>query len=200
MEKKPKSMLKGIKDDARFLKGWAKDPKGVGSIKPTSKPAAKLMVSQIPKGNDFLILELGPGTGIITKTMIDSGIDPNRITSIECEKNFVVHLKKSMPEVNFIEGNAFDLDSSLKDEKGTKFGAILSGIPLLNFSKSDRRRLLIGGLNWLKEGHPFVQLSYGPKAPVEIKETEISVEPTNWVLANVPPARFWVYRKISKAN
>lgn len=182
-------------DDLRFIKGWIKEPKTVGSIKPTGRAAAKLMVQQLPEG-DLPILELGPGTGVITAMMLEMGIDPKRITSIEFDAEFCVHLRKEFPEVNFIEGDAFNLDKTLKDIKGQKFGAILSGIPLLNFAKDERQKMVAGALEWVEDGGPFVQLCYGPKAPVPKKENVFSARPTKWVLANIPPARFWIYESV----
>lgn len=194
MKNKSQNFVKDVRDNVHFLTEWAKDPKGIGSITPTSKQAAKLMVSQIPMECDLPILELGPGTGIITSTMIEMGMEPTRITSIEYDKSFCKHLRKTFPKVTFIEGDAFNLDTTLKDYPIKKFGAILSGIPLLNFKQKERLALLEGALNWLDPGMPFIQLSYGPKAPVDIKDSNLIVKPTNWVLTNVPPARFWVYR------
>jgi len=196
MKNKSEKFVKDVKDNVHFLKEWAKDPKGIGSITPTSKQAAKLMVSQIPTNCDLPILELGPGTGIITSTMIEMGVEPSNITSIEFDKSFCDHLRKTYPEVDFVEGDAFNLYETLKDHPIKKFGAILSGIPLLNFKQPERLLLLKGALDLLEDGAPFVQLSYGPKPPVDVSGLNLSVTPTKWVLTNVPPARFWIYKKI----
>lgn len=190
-----KKIAKSMADDLRFIKGWIKEPKTVGSIKPTGRAAAKLMVQQIPAG-DLPILELGPGTGVITAMMLEMGIDPKRITSVEYDPEFCAHLREEYPGVNFIEGDAFNLNKTLKDIEGRKFCAILSGIPLLNFDKDERQKLVSGALEWVVEDGPFVQLCYGPKAPVPAKENVFTARPTKWVLANIPPARYWIYESI----
>lgn len=190
-----KKIAKSMADDLRFIKGWIKEPKTVGSIKPTGRAAAKLMVQQIPEG-DLPILELGPGTGVITAMMIEMGIAPERITSVEYDPEFCAHLRQEYPGVNFIEGDAFNLDKTLKDIKGQKFCAILSGIPLLNFDKDERQKLVSGALEWVADDGPFVQLCYGPKAPVPAKVNTFTARPTKWVLANIPPARYWIYESI----
>lgn len=195
MKQKSKQIAKGLADDLRFIKGWIREPKTVGSIKPTGRNAAKLMVSQIPQ-SDLPILELGPGTGVITSMMLEMGIDPKRITSIEFDAGFCEHLRKEYPSVNFIKGDAFNLDETLKDYKGTKFCAVLSGIPLLNFKKDEREKLISGALEWVEGDGPFVQLCYGPNPPVPEKKNIFTARPTKWVLANIPPARFWVYKAV----
>lgn len=195
MNKTAEKLTKSVGDDLRFIKSWLRDPKAIGSIKPTSKAAARLMVSTIPKDSTLPILELGAGTGIITSTMIEMGIDPKRIISIEYDQKLYDHLVKTMPDVNFIKGDAFNLQTTLSEYSGQKFAAILSGIPLLNFKKDERVHLLNGALDWLEDEAPFVQLCYGPKPPIQISDNNIKVEPTKWILANIPPARFWIYKK-----
>ncbi|MGB7286633.1 MAG: methyltransferase domain-containing protein [Salaquimonas sp.] len=182
-----------LANDIRFLKGWVKQPKSTGSITPTSKQAADLMVSLIPGNGTLPVLELGPGTGPITKAILQAGILPEEIVSIEFNKEFCDHLKKTYPDVNFIQGDAFDLKESLNEFEGQRFRAILSGLPLLNFPASRREKYVEDALGWLSPGAPLIQLCYGPRPPVKSKPGVFSVTPSKWILSNVPPARFWVY-------
>jgi phosphatidylethanolamine/phosphatidyl-N-methylethanolamine N-methyltransferase len=46
----------------------------------------------------------------------------------------------------------------------------------------------------LAPGAPFVQFSYGLRAPVS-PPAGVTVTRAAFVLRNVPPARVWVYRK-----
>ena len=183
-----------LANDFRFLKGWVKQPKAVGSITPTSKLAARLMASLIPKDSDLPVLELGPGTGPITRAILDSGISPSRLVSVEYNSDFCKHLQTAYPGVTFVQGDAFDLEKALSGFQGQKFSAILSGLPLLNFPAERRASYIEQGLQWIPQGAPFIQLCYGPNPPVKAKTGSFSVEPTKWILSNVPPARFWIYR------
>jgi phosphatidylethanolamine/phosphatidyl-N-methylethanolamine N-methyltransferase len=192
---KDRTFRERVVSDFRFLKSWAKQPKSVGSITPTSKIAARLMASHIPTDSDLPVLELGPGTGPITRAILDFGINPSKLVSIEYNHDFCTLLRKSYPGVNFIEGDAFDLETTLAEFKDQKFRALLSGLPLLNFPTEKRSDYVTEGLKWLPKGAPFIQLCYGPKPPVKALPGVYSVEPTKWVLSNVPPARFWIYRQ-----
>lgn len=189
----PLSFKNRIANDLRFLKGWVKQPKSVGSITPTNKQAADLMASLIPKGSDLPILELGPGTGPITKAILASGIAPEKLISVEYNGEFCDHLRERYPQVTFVHGDAFDLSNTLSDFAGQKFAAILSGLPLLNFAPDKRENFIEDGLKWLAPGAPFIQLCYGPLPPVKAKAGKFNAHPTKWVLSNVPPARFWIY-------
>jgi phosphatidylethanolamine/phosphatidyl-N-methylethanolamine N-methyltransferase len=183
-----------VANDFRFLKGWMTQPRSVGSIKPTSEQAARLMVSLIPAGSDLPVLELGPGTGAITKAILAAGVSPERLVCIEYNAGFLSHLKKSFKGVTFLQGNAFDLKSALANHPHQKFAAVLSGLPLLNFPMAARTKLVEDAIGLMEQGGPYVQLCYGPKAPVPAKAGGFSATPTKWVLGNIPPARFWVYR------
>ena len=92
-----------------------------------------------------------------------------------------------------VQGDAFDLDRALGINHVT-FGAIVSGVPLLNHSISRRQAFLQGLLRRLMPGAPLIQFSYGANAPVP-PLPGTSVARTATVFANIPPAKVWVYRK-----
>jgi len=65
----------------------------------------------------------------------------------------------------------------------------------LNFAKSEREKLITGSLKWIGDG-PFIQLTYGPNPPVLEKSGVFTTRPSKWVLGNIPPARFWIYKAV----
>lgn len=193
---KPISLKDHVSNDFRFLKGWVKQPKNVGSITPTSKQAAGLMASFIPHGTDLPVLELGPGTGPITKAILSAGLPPERLVSVEYNEDFCSYLTRTFPGVAFVRGDAFNLDEALQQFEGQKFAAVLSGLPLLNFPMEKRKAFIESGMRWLNPGGPFVQLCYGPRPPAKLDSAKYSLRSSKWVLSNVPPARFWIYEEI----
>ena len=60
-------------EEIRFFKGWMDGPKSVGAICPTSSITAKRMASVINPSSGLPVLELGPGTGVITKAIRTTG-------------------------------------------------------------------------------------------------------------------------------
>src|SRR5690606_36222770 len=97
-------------EEIRFFKGWIDGPKSVGAILPTSSVTARRMASVIEPSSGLPVLELGPGTGIITKAIVKRGVAPENVVSIEYSTDFYQHLTRTIPGVNFINGDAFDLD------------------------------------------------------------------------------------------
>jgi phosphatidylethanolamine/phosphatidyl-N-methylethanolamine N-methyltransferase len=182
-------------DEIRFFRGMMKGPKTVGAIMPTSSYTAKRMVSVITPQSGLPVLELGPGTGVITKAILARGIPAEKLVSIEYSTPFFDHLVESFPGVNFINGDAFDLDKTLGPLAGQKFDTIISGIPLLNFPMHVRVKLLESLLDRVPPGRPVVQFSYGPKSPIIAQPDRYHVQHFDFVIRNIPPAQIWLYRR-----
>ncbi|MER9793882.1 hypothetical protein NKJ02_22715 [Mesorhizobium sp. M0213] len=53
------------------------------------------------------ILELGAGTGVITKAILERGIKPHQLVSVEYSRNFYDGLVQRFSGVDFRLGNAF---------------------------------------------------------------------------------------------
>jgi phosphatidylethanolamine/phosphatidyl-N-methylethanolamine N-methyltransferase len=182
-------------EEFRFFKGWVDKPKAVGSIIPTSSVTARRMASVINPDSGLPVLELGPGTGVITKAILERGVKPQDLYSIEYSEDFVRHLLRDYPGVNFIRGDAFDLDGSLGDNRGLTFDSVISGVPLLNFPVERRVRYVCDLLDRLPAGRPIVQLTYGPRSPVPPGLGDYKVTRFDFVIRNIPPTTLWLYTR-----
>ncbi|TCM65756.1 hypothetical protein EV291_14234 [Rhizobium sp. BK068] len=96
-----------FKDEIEFLKGWKRDRTGVGAIMPTSAVSARKMAGVIQSDSGLPVLELGPGTGVITNAILARGIRPQDLTSIEYSPEFCRHLRVQFPHVDVRCGDAF---------------------------------------------------------------------------------------------
>lgn len=123
------------------------------------------MASVINPHSGLPVLELGPGTGVITKAILARGIKPENLTAIEYSTDFYNQLLRSYPGVNFVNGDAFDLDATLGEHKGQMFDSVVSAVPMLNFPMTARIKLLDELLKRVPHGRPVVQISYGPISP-----------------------------------
>jgi phosphatidylethanolamine/phosphatidyl-N-methylethanolamine N-methyltransferase len=70
---------------------------------------------------------------------------------------------------------------------------------MLNFPVEQRVELLNELFDRLNPGRPIVQISYGPVSPIPPDWQTYSVEPFDWMVRNIPPARLWVFRRILAA-
>ena len=190
-----KTLVEKFDDELKFFKGWIDKPKAVGSIVPTSSIAARRMASVVNADSGLPVLELGPGTGVITRAILALGVKPENLYSIEYSDDFVRHLTAQFPGVNIIKGDAFDLDTTLGDKSGTVFDSVVSGVPLLNFPVAQRIRYIEDLLGRIPPGRPIMQLTYGPLSPVPPGRGDYKVEHYDFVLRNIPPTQLWVYRR-----
>lgn len=190
-----KTAAKHFDEEIRFFKTWIDKPKALGAVLPTSNATARRMASVIDLDNTDPVLELGPGTGVITKAILARNVEPEKLYSVEHTEAFLPQLRSQFPDVNIIYGDAFQLDEALPDMKGEKFDTIISAVPLLNFSVERRVGFLKSLFERLNPGRPVVQISYGAISPIPLEENTYSVEPLDWMLRNIPPARLWIFRK-----
>ncbi|MER0238769.1 methyltransferase domain-containing protein [Fulvimarina sp. MAC8] len=178
-----------------FLANWVRHPISMGAVAPSSRQYCRTMVEHSSVELDGPILELGPGLGAVTRAMLEKGVDPARITSIEFEENFADALRQRFPEVNVIHGDGFDLDKTLGDRKDEKFAAILFAIPITSQKASWRQDLFRDYFGRLRSGGNITQLSYMWKPPVPAVPGVFSVRSTDIVWNNIPPARVWIYEQ-----
>lgn len=191
----PERFARRFDDEIRFFKGWMDGPKAVGAIMPTSSVTARSMASVVNPASGLPVLELGPGTGVITRAILARGVAPSDLVSIEFSAEFHTRLQRDFPGVRFIHGDAFNLDDTLGGLKADLFDSVVSGIPLLNFPMASRVALIEDLLDRLPPGRPVVQFSYGPSSPVISRGASFRVDHHDFVLRNVPPARLWIYRR-----
>ncbi|MBE1204266.1 phospholipid N-methyltransferase PmtA [Aminobacter carboxidus] len=190
-----KTLAAKFDDELKFFKGWIDKPKAVGSIVPTSSVTAKRMASVVNTRSGLPVLEVGPGTGVITKAILAHGVKPEDLYTVEYSADFVQHLRRLYPRVNVIEGDAFDLDNTLGDNKDLVFDSVVSGVPLLNFPVTSRVAYLEGLLKRIPAGRPVIQLTYGPKSPIPPGLGNYTVEHFDFIIRNIPPTQLWVYRR-----
>lgn len=186
---------KKFDEEIRFFKGMMQGPKTVGAIVPTSSITARRMASVVNPNSGLPVLELGPGTGVITKAILARGVKPENLFSIEYSEDFYDHLVQTYPGVNFIHGDAFDLPKTLGPRADQKFDSVVSAVPLLNFPMAERIRMLEALLDRLPPGRPVVQISYGAVSPIIAKPDSYHIQHFDFVMRNIPPAQLWIYRR-----
>jgi len=185
---------KPLSDEFRFLRGALTHPRVVGAIAPSSPALARAIAAQIDPHLSGPILELGPGTGVVTEAVIARGVSQERLIAIEFDRDFVSLVASRYPKARVIAGDAFDLDETLGATSMGSFAAIVSGLPLLNHPPDRRSDFIDRALERLKPGAPLVQFSYGFGPPADAPSGAV-VRQAAYVWRNLPPARVWVYRR-----
>ena len=81
-----------------------------GAVSPSGKALARAMAQPVPsRRSTWPVLELGPGTGVVTAALIAHGVAPERIVAVEFNPDFCALLVERYPRLNVVEGDAYDL-------------------------------------------------------------------------------------------
>lgn len=190
-----KTIAGKLHEELSFFRGFVERPMAVGSVLPTSGITARRMASVVDRRSTLPVLELGPGTGVVTRAILDHGVAPERLVCVEYSADFVAHLRRRFPAVRVVEGDAFDLDAAIPDLAGKKFDSAVSALPLLHFPVERRVAYLDALLDRLPPGRPVVQITYGPFSSVPPGLGNYTVEHFDFVVRNFPPAQLWLYRR-----
>jgi len=183
-----------FEEELRFLRAFLANPRAVGAVAPSSSSLVRAIAAQIDPSQPGPVLELGAGTGAVTRGILARGVSQDRLTVIEHDRELANSIATQFCGVHVINGDAFDLETALGRRYSQPFVAVVSGIPLLNYSPAKRRSLLDGAFERAAPGAPFIQFSYGFHSPIS-PSGDITLSMAAFVWKNLPPARVWVYRK-----
>lgn len=198
-----------------FLKQFVEQFHTTGAVMPSGKPLAAALCRFVASSpTPQRILEVGPGTGAVTTTLVERMRDEDRLCLIEINQTFVTHLKTAFQERPPLRAKAHCVDvihgrlEDLKDDGG--YDLIVSGLPLNNFSTAAVEQILDGFGRLLKPGGVlsffeyiavrWVRTRIGPKRERErLRAISGLMQRTldgreiqrDWVWPNVPPA--WVH-------
>lgn len=189
-------LLSGLKDDARFLKNWASKPLTTGAVSPSGKALAQRMARPVGLNSDVPVIELGPGTGAVTKALLEHGVHPKRLFAVEFNPDFCKLLRKRFPDCNILQGDAYSIQKTLADYGVHEASSFVSSLPLFTRPLADRISLINAAISLMPKGGEFIQFSYALVPPVKVEEMsfpcELNVSP--WIMLNLPPARVWRYK------
>lgn len=127
-----------IKDHVVYFTEFLKEFQNTGTCFPSSKFAARALTNPLRATRaPQRILELGPGTGVVTVKILEDMIPGDRLTICEINPRFMQQLKKNLEtnpdfqchknNISFFEGPAQEIP-----EDGC-YDLIVCALPFLNF-------------------------------------------------------------------
>jgi phosphatidylethanolamine/phosphatidyl-N-methylethanolamine N-methyltransferase len=187
---------RGLADSARFLKSLVARPRLTGAVAPSGRALARAMAAAASPPSDGLIIELGPGTGPVTRALIEAGVERGRLVLVEYDAGFCQLLRQRFAPAKVINGDAYDLPQTLADFSGQQISAVVSSLPLLNQPPHRREKLIGDAFALMGPAGLFVQFTYGPASPIPraVCADLYEAARSRPILLNLPPARVWTYR------
>jgi len=189
-------LKRGIRldDEVRFIRSWIERPLSTGAVTPSGKILARTMARYVDPDSSGPVVELGPGTGPITDALVEAGVDPSRLVLLESNPAFCRILHARYPEATLVQGDAYSMRRLLDVMLLHPAAAVVSGLPLITKPITMRLRLIRDAFDLMVPGAPFVQFTYSVASPLPKRFGGFSVEASERIWMNIPPARVWVYR------
>ena len=183
-----------------FFRQWLKNPLEIAAISPSSQQLARQMVHQLPR-TSHRVIELGGGTGVLTRAVLDHGIRPGDLLVLELNEELHQHLQREFPGVHVVCADAMHL-GEVAHEHGFdgdgRADAVVSGLGLLSMPRNAQQQILASAFGALRQEGRFVQFTYGPANPVarEVLEAlDLTARRASFTWWNVPPATVYVYQR-----
>jgi phosphatidylethanolamine/phosphatidyl-N-methylethanolamine N-methyltransferase len=185
-----------MKEHLQFLQRFIKKPTTVGAIAPSSPELASKMIEDVRADENNVVLEIGCGTGAITKFLQDLIPTRKSYIGIEIEKNFVDTLEKDFPNLNIICGDACNSGQIIAEHGLGKVSYIISGLPFVVLPKEVSEGILDEVDKMMEKGCLFrtFQYAHGYNLPPakkfrqRLNEKYGDVKRSDLVLRNLPPA------------
>lgn len=162
-------------------------PRRFGAILPSGTELCRVLARA---GRGRALVELGPGTGSITRHLLRGLPMDGRILALELDPGIAYLLQKSLPDprLQVRIGDAGDLVQWLRSLGWGPAEAVVSGLPFQNFPQEARTRILAAARDSLAPGGRFVAFQYGLRLLPEFRSVFRRVHVLGPVLKNLPPA------------
>ena len=163
------------------MKQLFRNPKQVGAFSQSSRVLARRIAEGI--GNSTRIVELGAGTGVVTREILKLLPDEGSLTSFEIDPSFCDCLEKIDDDrLAVINANAMQCESYVRD-----FDCIVSALPLALFTPAEISSII----ELAHRAGRYVQLQYVPMLTRKIQKRFTDVR-LKFVPQNLPPAFVYV--------
>jgi phosphatidylethanolamine/phosphatidyl-N-methylethanolamine N-methyltransferase len=192
-----KRILATLTDTTLFLQEWFANPQRTGAVVPSSRKLAAAMAHWLPSDPESYVLELGPGTGAVTQALLKHGLREDRLVAIERNPKLARLLRERFPRAQIITGDAWQLDGLLQRRNTPieSVGAVISSLPLLNFTPEQAEALADKIRTVLDPQGTWVQYSYRIHKRRTRGTSRFQLLASKIVWLNLPPARVSVFQK-----
>ena len=181
-------------DAGVFFALWLQKPLRIAAAKPSGARLADAVARCIDLTRPGPVLELGAGTGSLTRGLVRAGCRPERIVALESEPALVAVLRRALPAVTVIEGDATRIGDYFAGSV-ERFAAVVSSLPIKWFSVEAQYAVVRPCLDLLGPGGRFFQLTNAFTSPLAIDRLGIAGREVSRVWFNLLPTQNRAYSK-----
>lgn len=185
-----------------MLGRFVRSPRTVGAVAPSSRALAEAMVQDLGLSEATNVVELGPGTGVVTRAIAERLGPKAYALAIDIEPAFVAAIARKFPRVEAVCGSAADLPALLRARGMFPAAHIVSGLPFASLSAEVTATILDAVAESLAPGGTFTTFQYLNGYPTPLARAfrramseRMGSTPTRRVVwRNFPPAFVLTWR------
>jgi phosphatidylethanolamine/phosphatidyl-N-methylethanolamine N-methyltransferase len=152
-------------DFSLFLGKFFRHGTAIASLAPSSRWLSRTTVRNIPWETTRVIVELGAGTGPITRVLAGRARPECRVVVLERDPDFarILHQRfDRRPNIDVVEGDVRDLIMILGDRGISQVDYVVSGLPVPSFPRPLQRDLFRAVRQILAPGGTYNQITEMP--------------------------------------
>ena len=176
---------------ALLFRRWLANPLQVGSVAPSSPALCRRVAALVLRSPGEAVQELGEGTGVVSRALLDSGVPAERLLALEIVPDMADHLRRALPGVGVLCGDASDLGRVVPQRWHGRIGTVICGIPLVLPIAQQRR--FIEAVDAVAPGRGFLLYTYCITSPLPYRKLGLAARREAWTPWNLPPASVWRY-------
>ena len=192
-----------MKDSLLFLGKFLKHGTAIASLAPSSPWLSRTTVRNIDWDRTKVLVELGAGTGPITKVLAEKARPDCRVVVLERDPDFARILRERFQghgNFDVVEGDVRDLTSILERLGISQVDAVISGLPVPSFPKDLQRDLFRVIKKILVPGGTYNQITEMPWVYLRFyrrffRDVQFAFEPRN-----LPPAGAYYCRGVKDVS
>jgi len=181
-----------------FFRRWLRHPFRLGTIAPISQKFANYAASFLPTLPSGPVIEVGAGTGRLTRSLLKKGLSPDTLAAIELDPDLCSFLKNSLPEINTIEGDARQIKQLIPIDWVGQVAAVVSVIPLMYLPLASRREIVENCFSVMGKKGIFLQVTYSSYSPLQAVDKllglPVKTQRLGALWRNLPPGFIWCYQ------
>ena len=183
---------RGVANPAMFFRRWLANPLQMGSVFLRRRRCANGSCSIPGARADEAVLELGAGTGVISRALLAGGVPPERLIVVEIVPEMADHLRGVLPWRSGARGRREaparpaarplawqDRQRGLRHPAGAAAAGRAAAV-----HRRDRGS---------RPGRGFLHYSYCVTSPLPWRKHALTARREAWTPLNFPPASVWRY-------
>ena len=136
------------------------------------------------------VIELGAGTGAVTKALLQRGVPPSRLLVFERSDTMASLLTQRFPGIRIIQDDAANMAEYLP--KNAYIASIVSSLPFVSLPATVSENIICAIQNNLGDS-TLIQYTYALNQKTLLEEKGFSVSEKHTVWLNFPPANVLSY-------